>query len=487
MRPLVTALVVAALLVVARPHDADKRVATLAGAQRKALATLTGVYYDGVGGWRACDAPGCPVGDSDWGDDSLTYTLFLAATDAHDQRAVQSLSALAANAPQYPASCDQPATCMWSDTAEWDAVALADEYQATGDPNALAKAQAAFSYVNRSTVFAGGACPSIPYQKPAGGLNHLKTLETEANAIKAAILLYRDTNDPAYLSSALAGYQAARSYFLDSVVPLYTVYVFDRGQGCRQLRHRFFASVNGDMIWSGVALAQITGQPTYLAQAVATAEAVQRDLSDARGVYADLQAENDIVEPLVEGMDALARRDQQVGLQWLLTNAAAAVSARTHDGSFGRFFDGPPPPSTVTAWQTNGGLSLEIAAASLAPETAVQSPMPWVGARRVPHQLRELPGAIRFAGAGIAVFGTLGERCCESGHATVLVDGRQTFDWSGIWQNKTSLHQSIANTILFAWRWPHAGRHTLMFLPGSTDAKEGSSFLHLTGYQVLRP
>ncbi len=48
---------------------------TFAQAGREAVATLAGVYYSGGGNWRACDATGCPTGDSDWGDDSLTYAL----------------------------------------------------------------------------------------------------------------------------------------------------------------------------------------------------------------------------------------------------------------------------------------------------------------------------------------------------------------------------------------------------------------------------
>ena len=100
---------------------------------------------------------------------------------------------------------------------------------------------------------------------------------------------------------------------MDPRVPLYTVYVFDDGHTCRQLPHRFFASVNGDMIWSGVALYRDTGRRSYLNQAISTAAAVQRYLSDGRGVFADLQAENDIVEPLIEGMLALAQDGQQAG------------------------------------------------------------------------------------------------------------------------------------------------------------------------------
>ena len=141
-------------------------------------------------------------------------------------------------------------------------------------------------------------------------------------------------------------------------MPLYTVYVLRRRPRCTQLPHRFFASVNGDMIWSGAELAKDTGQ-SGLPRAGARDRASRRlDLIDRRGVFADLQAENDVVEPLVEAMARLAQGGQAFARAWILRNAAAALSARTADGSFGRFFDGPPPRTTVTAWQTNGGLAL---------------------------------------------------------------------------------------------------------------------------------
>jgi hypothetical protein len=479
-------VVAAALVVVRAAGPSGSRGGSFADAGRQATATLVDVYYGGAAGWRACDSAGCPVGNVDWGYDSLTYALALRAAQSHDQGLLAILSALAAGTPAYPPACAQVAGCgPWSDTAEWDAVALADEYQATGDQTALAKAEAAFAYVAGSQVFALGACPSIPYQKPGGGSAHLKTLETEANAVKAALLLYRATRNPAYLTSALAGYGAARAYFLDPRVSLYTVYLFDDGRGCRQLPHRFFASVNGDMIWSGLELYRDTGQRAYLEQATATAAAVEHDLSDGRGVFADLQAENDVVEPLVEAMDALAQTGQGEARHWLLSNAGAALSARTPDGSFGRFFDGPPPAATVTAWQTNGGLALEIAAAAIAPNVIVRSSRDWAAAKRVGRQMSALPESLSFRGFGIALLGTLGERCCERGHARVLVDGRETFDRSGIWQNKSSVRRRIAGTVLFAWRWRTSGRHTLTLLPGSENQKEGGSFLHLAGYQVL--
>jgi hypothetical protein len=459
---------------------------TFAEAGRQAVATLLGVYGTGAGTWRACDAPDCPAGNEDWGDDSLTYTLALRYATTHDPALLAPLEALVATAPTYPAPCTSPAGCGgWSDVPEWDSIAASDEYQATGDPAALRKAEAAFAFVEGSTAYALGACPRIRYQQPYGEVNRLKTLETDANAIKAALLLYRETGGGAYLDVARARYAAVRAFFLDPEVPLYTVYVFDDGTSCTPVPHRFFASVNGDMIWSGVELARDTGDGAYLRQAIATARAVDADLADGRGVFADLQAENDVVEPLVEGMAALAARGQGFARAWIVRNAAAALGARAPDGAFGRFFDGPPPATTVTAWQTNGGLALEIAAAALAPHAVVDVRGAWAHAVHVARDVSALPSALTVRAAGIALIGTLGERCCEAGHARVLIDGRETLDETGIWQDKSSSGRAIPGTVLFAWRWRSTGRHTLAFEPGVPNAKEGGPFLHLTGYELL--
>lgn len=460
---------------------------TFATAGARATTTLLHVWYAGNGQWRTCDAADCATGNRDWGLDSLTYTLALRYRATHDRSLLAPISALEQTSPIYPPPCTDANACSsWSDVPMWDTIALLDEYDSTHDPAALSRAEAAFAFVDRASVFALGACPRIPYQQPGGGGNDLKTLETQANYVKAALLLYEATNEQSYLTAAQTGYDVIRTYFLDPSVPLYTVWVFDDGTTCAQVPHRFFASVNGDMIWSGVELDRATGMRTYLDQAIATARAVASDLGDPRGILADLQAENDIVEPLVEGMDALAADGQTFARTWILRNATAALSARAPDGSFGRFFDGPPPATTVTAWQTNGGLALEIAAAALAPRTPAVAASAWAHARHVKDAISTLPASITFRGSGIALYGTLGQNCCEPGHARVFVDGRETFDGTGIWQDKSSSGRMIPNTLLFAWRWPRAGTHTVSFQPGVANAKEGGSFLDLTGYEVIR-
>ena len=55
----------------------------------------------------------------------------------------------------------------------------------------------------------------IRYQQPFGQANKLKTLETDANAVKAAILLHQATGEARYLQSAITHYAAIRAHFLD--------------------------------------------------------------------------------------------------------------------------------------------------------------------------------------------------------------------------------------------------------------------------------
>ena len=458
---------------------------TFAAVGDRAEDTLLHYWYTGAR-WKICDASDCGTWNRDWGADALTYTAYLRWTTTRDPIVAQKLRALIATSPMYGPPC-QAQPCGWSDVPAWDSIASSREYEATHDRRALVKAEAAFAYVQRSALYGLGACPSIDYQQPNGQVNNLKTLETDANMIKAALLLYGATKSALYLEYALQRYAAVRAHFLDAEVPLYSVYVFDDGTRCTQVPHRFFASVNGDMIWNGVELARVTNEPRYLAEATATAREVDVRLADGAGVFADLQAENDVAEPLVEGMYVLARNAHVTFARaWILRNAAAALSARNARGTFGRFFDGPPPVTTSTQWQTNGGLALEIAAAALAPKVRVSTVNRWRDARYVSSPLTRLPATITVTGSAVAFIGTLGEECCESGHARVFVEGVETFDGSGIWQNKSSAGRSIERTVLLAWRWPVSGTHTFRFEAGEPNGKEGKAFLHLLGYYVVR-
>lgn len=448
----------------------------------EAIATLQRTWYSG-GLWRTCLLQRCHRTNRDWGADSLTAVLYLRWRITRDPGLERYFATLTQSAPRYTRACRDERCRQWSDVPAWDAVAALQEYEATRSRAALTKAKAAYDFVVRSSRYAAGACPSILYQQPDGRENRLKTLESDANIIKAGLLLYRFTNDRRYLENALARYTAVRRYHLDPLVPLYSVYVFDDGKRCEQLPHRFFASVNGLMIDAGINLYALTGDQAYWTQALATAKAVDDDLADGRGIFVDLQAENDIVEPLVEAMWELAvRGSQRFARAWLLRNAEAAVSARTAEG-YGRFFDGPPPAGPITAWQTNGGFALMVAAADLAPDT-IPKVESWHDAASFSSNIEALPATIRFTGSAIALIGTIGERCCERGRAVVVLDEHETFDHTGIWQNKSSANMPLHGSILFAWRWPSSGAHILQLGPVSPNSKEGGTFVHLRGYLV---
>ena len=464
------------------------RIAAGTYGQRAALAVgaLEHTFYNGTGLWHMCSGLPCNTKNRDWGSDSLTYDLYLRWRLTGDATVPPIMSTLATTALTWNA-CQAGS----SDTVMWDAIADAREYQVTGSAAALAKARAAFAWVDsvHAAAFGSGACPDVDYQWPDGKGGYLKTLETATNYIKAALLLRQLTGSGRYLAKAESEYQQVRRYFLDQRAQLYTVYVFDDGTDCQALPGRYFASVNGNMIWAGSALAAATGRRAYLTQAIATAGAVSSDLGDATGIYADLQADNDVSEPLVEGMYQLASRDRQAFARtWLLRAASAAGGDQNAAGEFGRFFDGPPPTAEATAWQVNGGAALIETAAALDPGGRPADPEFWQRARFVPDA-RGLHGTelrISFTGRAIAIMGSIGAMCCVTGHARVFVDGTQTFDRTGIWQNMTSPSVSQPDQVLFAWRWPAPGRHTITIRPGAPDAEEGGSFFQMTGYLVVR-
>jgi len=68
----------------------------------------------------------------------------------------------------------------------------------------------------------------------------------------------------------------------------------------------------------------------------------------------------------------------------------------------------------------------------------------------------------------------------------VFVDGTETFNRTGIWQNFTSPSVQQPNQVLFAWRWPSSGPHTITIRPGIPDDEEGGSFFQMIGYLKVR-
>lgn len=471
------AVIVAAVLVIFSSGAVQAAaLPTFGSAGEAATQTLLETYYAGGGFWRVCNAPACRRTDSDWGADSATGVLYMRWNATHDPKLREVASELLGSGPRYPEPCNAAPCPAWSDTPAWDAVAFMRESAILGgDPQAIARAQAAFRYAARSHAFGGGGCPAIPYQQAQPNSKHVvKTLETDANLIKAALLLFNATHAERYLDYAMTQYAADRRTYLDLPLDLYTVHMIDAGGRCVQSPRRFFASVNGDMIWNGLQLARITNREHYLDEALATARAVDSALVDERGIFVDLQGENDVVEPLVEAMYDLASQEHRAFARtWILRNAEAALSARGADGTFSRFFDGPPQAST-SIWESNGGLALEVAAAALDPQGVTVAADGWRAGHSFGEALTGLPATIAFDGSGIALVGTIGQSC-ETAHLRVFVDGVETFDRTGLWQNHA---MPGGDSVRFAWRWSTPGHHVVR-IEASKPLALGPNIIHL--------
>lgn len=480
----VCAFLVAAIVLFAIPVSPAHATgaATFSKTADEATSTLLDVLYAGGGLWRDCNKADCHTTNSDWGADSATYTLYLRWTATHDPRIRNVMAELLDAAPRYPQPCANGPCPAWSDTPSWDAVTLIREAEVLGDdPRAVALAKSALNYVEQSQAFARGACPEIPFQQARPSDKRVKTIETDANVIKAELLIYDATRDRGYLDSAVRHYATARKYYLDPSAGMYTVHVIDDGASCTQVARRFFASVNGDMIWNSLHLWRITGDRSYYDEAITTATAVDRSLSDQRGVFANLQGENDVVEPLVEAMYDLASNEHVLfAREWILRNASAALSARAEDGTFSRYFDGPSQ-NFASIWESNGGLALQIAAAALDPGASVPEIDAWDGAKPIGDPITTLPAIVSFTGSGIALIGTIGEQL-QTAHIRVFIDGVETFDRTGLWQNAS---MPGGESVFFAWRWPEPGNHTIRLESGD-PAIGANDVLHLQSV-VLPP
>jgi hypothetical protein len=191
-------------------HPPLLAASTFAEYGNQVVLALKQDLWTGGGQWSNCDG-GCGHSNKDWGNDALTFVLYLRWLATHDSSLVPMFRDLTESATSYGTlSCNGVVCFDWSDMPEWDAVANAREFEVTGERRARELAETAYRHVANSNAYRGGACPEIRFQRPGGGGGGLKTLETDSNAIKAAMLLWTQTGNDRYLRDAAATYQAVR-------------------------------------------------------------------------------------------------------------------------------------------------------------------------------------------------------------------------------------------------------------------------------------
>ena len=137
---------------IAGPAAAAGRPLTYASLGRHALATLEGEYYNGAGEWNLCVPVRCGSGNRDWGVDSLTYVLYLHWLLTGDRTVAPIMNALTATSPDSHSGV--------SDVPLWDSIAAAREYQVTGNPLALRKAESRFRLGGRQRATVSAPAPA---------------------------------------------------------------------------------------------------------------------------------------------------------------------------------------------------------------------------------------------------------------------------------------------------------------------------------------
>ncbi len=226
---------------------------TFALAGTLATDTLLKRFSTGRGSWALCSPSLCGSADQDWGADSLTYTLALRERTRPAPALLRTLAQLALAAPRYPAACSGRSCVGWSDVPSgMRSPSRASTRPHTSRGPSRRRRRPSRSSRTRPCTRAVRALRSGT-SSPTEAANDLKTLETDGNAIKAALLLYaraarrripRDRRAPLCGGPKLLSRPRGRRST--------PTYVFDNGAHCAQLPHRFFASGNGNMIWNGV-------------------------------------------------------------------------------------------------------------------------------------------------------------------------------------------------------------------------------------------
>jgi hypothetical protein len=256
--------------------------------------------------------------------------------------------------------------------------------------------------------------------------------------------------------------------------------------------------------------------PGYREDALKTATAVVRDLSDPAGIFENLEAGNDTAEPLVEAMYLLATdpvNPQAFAETWILNNAEIVAANVMSDGTYSRLLGGPATSRERSAsdlLSTAGPYALVMAAAVISPNSGAYA-SPWqnetctdvVGTPQgaflnANSPVSDWPITFAFTGHAIALIGTNGENSGDNpndsveGWSRVFVDGVQTISDTGIWQSfgvtDSAVPSPFKNDVLFAWQWPSsspAASHTIQIQPGIYNAKEGGAFAHFTSYCII--
>ncbi|HZV01460.1 MAG TPA: glycoside hydrolase family 76 protein [Planctomycetota bacterium] len=320
---------------------------------RKALEAFVTVYWDpnGQDVWKNSDHQahnGNLYSDFWWQAHFVELALdaWEATGDPNDLRLVAQL---------HDGFVAQHATWTndFDDDLCWWALALAHAFEATGDTRYRDRAVTLFDSIAafEDQTYGGG----LWWKR--NGTNACKNVCINCPFVMTALHLYAWTGDATYLDRAKRVYAWVQSRLTSGATVGDTI----DGPGMGALKNWQITYNYGTYIGASLALADATGDPSYLAAADAAADQAIASLT-TNGILKD-EGDGDgagFKMILTRYLARLAQRGRPQLAAFLATNAAAAWSNRRPDDLMGRNWGAPAPTTFIQSFAAASAVDVQF-------------------------------------------------------------------------------------------------------------------------------
>jgi predicted alpha-1,6-mannanase (GH76 family) len=250
----------------------------------------------------------------------------------------------------------------FNDDLCWWALALAHAFERTGETRYRHRAVTIYESVNafEDQTYGGGVWWKRNGTQPG------KNVCINCPFVMLALHLHAWTGDARYLDRAKRIYDWVRSRLTSGGSAGDTI----EGTGNGGPNHLELTYNYGTFIGASLALADATGDPSYLANADAAADTAMTALT-VKGILKD-EGDDDgggFKMILTRYLARLAQRSRPAIASFIATNAATAWSHRRHDDLMGHDWSSPAPAGSIQSFTAASAVDLQFHAvlATLAP------------------------------------------------------------------------------------------------------------------------
>ncbi|GAA5523406.1 RICIN domain-containing protein [Aliifodinibius salicampi] len=220
----------------------------------------------------------------------------------------------------------------WNDDIAWMGLALIRAHHITGDPKFLEKAQYCFDYVWKrgwdTENNDGGIWEQQPDYTPEGGEIIKEALSNNPTG-RLGAMIYQSTGDQTYLNRAHKIYDWSRSHLYDSQTG--EVYRGVYPDGSLSIAPAVYNQ--GAFVSFANVMHNITGNSTYLNDAVAAVNYTRNNMTNSNGIITN-HKDHTWADALARGLGHLCRHNPKLWKiygDWMVKNANAIWSNRRID------------------------------------------------------------------------------------------------------------------------------------------------------------